>query len=212
MKRELIVADDAAGTAADLFVELHPHTVALAGGSTPKALYERLTTMPFPWAETEVFFGDERCVPPDHPDSNFNTANLALLSKVMARVHRMPSESCGAEEYEAELTSIFGEGTPRFDLVILGLGPDGHTASLFPGDAALDERERRVVGVTRPDHARLTLTLPVLSAARVAMFLVAGPNKAEMLCRLMRDEDNPAARVQAERVIVVADRAAAAGT
>ena len=209
MKRELIVAEDAAGAAAALFIELQPRTVALAGGSTPQALYERLATLAYRWAETDVFFGDERCVPPDHPDSNFRLADEAWLSKVPARVHRMMGETCHAAAYEGELRAVFGAGTPAFDLVLLGLGPDGHTASLFPGDAALSETERLVVRVVRPDHARLTLTLPVLSAAKVALFLVTGANKAARLRELMNDGDIPAARVLAQRVIVVADAAAA---
>ena len=210
MKRELIVVEDVARAAAERFLALRPRTIALAGGSTPKALYELLATRPYPWAETEVFFGDERCVPPDHPDSNFNMANVALLSKVDARVYRMRGETCGAAEYEAELARVFGPGPPVFDLVLLGLGPDGHTASLFPGDQALGERVRYVVNVERPDHPRLTLTLPVLSAATEVIFLVSGASKAERLQELMSDADIPAAMVHAQHVTVIADPAAAA--
>ncbi len=210
MNRELHVVDDVAAAAEQLFLELAPRTVALAGGSTPKALYERLAVVDYPWHATEVFFGDERCVPPDHPDSNYNTANAALLSKVQARVHRMRGESPdGAALYEDALTSVFGPGIPEFDLVLLGLGEDGHTASLFPGDPALDVTDRRVVRVVRPDYERLTLTLPVLSAAKVALFLVTGANKARRLRELLDEGDIPAARVLARRVLVVADRDAA---
>ncbi len=208
MSAELVVAEDIAGTAAGRFLALRPRTVALAGGSTPRRLYQRLAASAFPWPDTEVFFGDERCVPPDHPDSNFRMASESLLSKVSARVHRMPGETCDAGAYESELTRVFGAAVPEFDLVLLGLGEDGHTASLFPGDPALEEKERRVVRVQRPDHPRLTLTLPVLAAAKVALFLVSGEAKREPLRRLLNGEDIPAARVEARRVVIVADEAA----
>ena len=209
MKPELVVAQDIAVAAAERFLALRPRTVALAGGSTPRRLYERLATCAFPWSATEIFFGDERCVPPDHPGSNYRMADEALLSKVPANVHRMPAETCAAEAYEEELRQVFGAGPPEFDLVLLGLGEDGHTASLFPGDPALEEKERWVIRVERPDHARLTLTLPVLSAAKVALFLVLGAAKREALQRLRDGDDIPAARVRAKRVVIVADEAAA---
>ncbi len=209
VRPELVVAQDIAVAAAERFLALRPRTVALAGGATPRRLYERLATCEFPWSETEVFFGDERCVPPDHPDSNYRLASESLLSKVPARVHRMRGESCDAGAYEEELSGVFGPGLPQFELVLLGLGEDGHTASLFPGDPALEENERRVVRVQRPDHPRLTLTLPVLSAAKVALFLVAGASKREALRRLLRGEEIPAARVRAKQVVIVADEAAA---
>ena len=208
MTPELVTVPDMAVAACERFLALRPRTVVLAGGSTPRPLYQRLADSEFPWSQTEVFFGDERCVPPDHPDSNYRMAKEALLSKVPARVHRMPAESCDAAAYEDELTQVFGQGLPAFDLVVLGLGEDGHTASLFTGDAALDERTRRVVRIQRPDHPRLTLTLSVLSAAKVALFLVAGAAKKEALRRLLAKEDIPAARVTAEQVVIVADEAA----
>ena len=191
MKPELVVARDVAVAAAERFLALGPRIVALAGGSTPRLLYERLAACDFPWSETEVFFGDERCVPPGHPDSNYRMAYEALLSRVQARVHRMPGETCDAAAYEEELTKVFGPGLPEFDLVLLGLGVDGHTASLFPGDPALDVTDRRVVRVRRPDHSRLTLTLPVLSAAKAAMFLVSGESKREPLRRLLSGRGHP---------------------
>ncbi len=166
MKRELRVVDELAEEGATLFLDLRPRTVALAGGATPCRLYRRLARIDYPWAETDVCFGDERCVPPDHPDSNFRMASEALLAHVGARVHRMPGESCDPTLYEDELASVFRSAQPRFDLVILGLGADGHTASLFPRDPALEERDRWVVRVERHDHARLTMTLPVLSQLR----------------------------------------------
>lgn len=209
MKRELIVAEEIAEEAARRIVALQPRTIVLAGGSTPRRLYERLVTCDLPWHEIDVFFSDERCVPPDHPASNYGMAAAALLDHVPARVHRMPSERCDPEAYEAALTRVFGPGLPTFDLVLLGLGEDGHTASLFPGHPALEERTKCVVRVERPDVPRLTLALPVLSAAKVALFLVEGARKREALRRLLADEAIPAAQVRARRVVVIADKAAA---
>lgn len=206
----LVVAADVATAATERFLALRPRTVALAGGSTPRRLYEQLARCDFPWSESEVFFGDERCVPPGHPASNYRMASEALLSKVPARVHRMRGETCAVAAYEAELSQVFGPGLPAFDLVLLGLGEDGHTASLFPGDPALEVTDARVVLVQRPDHARLTLTLPVLSAARVALFLVSGESKREALKQLIAGDDIPAARVRARQIVIIADEAAAA--
>jgi 6-phosphogluconolactonase len=208
---ELRVTDDLVGDAVALFLEVAPRTIALSGGSTPRPVYERLAETPYPWSEVDVFFGDERCVPADHPDSNFRMANEALLSKVDVRVH--PMVGCDPDACRQELTKVFGPSMPRFDLLFLGLGDDGHTASLFPGDHALEITNRLVARVDRPDHPRMTLTLPVLNAARVALFLVAGASKREALRKLLDgDESIPAARVHAERVIVLADREAAEGS
>ncbi len=209
IRPEVIVTDDIAGVAVDQFLSLRPRTVALAGGSTPRLVYERLATSAFPWSDTDLFFGDERCVPPDNQASNYRMAHEALLSKVPARVHRMPGETCDAAAYERELAAVFGESLPRFDLVLLGLGEDGHTASLFPGDAAVDVVDRWVARVERPDYHRLTLTLPVLSAATTALFLISGSSKREALRKLMNGADIPAARVVARRVTIIADGAAA---
>ncbi|MCC6381355.1 MAG: 6-phosphogluconolactonase [Dehalococcoidia bacterium] len=208
MSRELVVAEDLGAVASRLFLEIAPRTVALAGGRTPAALYRHLAAVPYPWGQTDLFFGDERCVPPSHADSNYCMAAETLLAHVPARVHPMPGGTCDATAYETELRAFFATEPPGMDLVLLGLGADGHTASLFPGDAALEEGERLVVRVARPDHARLTLTLPVLNAASVALFLVSGAEKAQALAALLGGEDIPAARVAAARVVVVADRAA----
>ena len=199
-----------ATVAAEHIVTRQPRTLALAGGSTPRALYEQLAGCNLAWADMEVFFTDERCVPPDDRDSNFRMANEALLSKVNANVHRMSGERCDAAEYETEMRDVFG-AAPVFDLVLLGLGADGHTASLFPGDTALEEGQRWVVAVRRPDHERLTLTLAVLSAARTAIFLVTRPTQRDALRRLLAGEDIPAARVHAGEVLIIADEAAAQG-
>ena len=210
---ELRVVDDVAIAARRRVLALQPRPLALSGGRTPAALYGLLAGSDLPWASMSLWFGDERCVPPEHPDSNYGMAHHTLLSRAPVEAHRMRGEECDAEGYERELREAFGvdaPDVPRFDLVLLGLGADGHTASLFPGDAALEERERLVVRVERLDHARLTLTLPVLSAAAEALFLVTGAEKRGALRALIEgDPTIPAARVRAERVVVIADREAA---
>lgn len=208
IERELIVLDDFAREAAERIAAFHPRTLVLIGGETPRLVYEHLSTFELPWPEMDVFFGDERCVPPEHPDSNYRMAYVALLSKVNARVHRMPGETCDPQQYEDELTSVFGPGLPPFDLVLHGLGADGHTASLFPNDPALDVTDRRVLRVEWPDQARLTLTLPVLSSAKAGIFLVSGASKRAALRQLLAGAGIPAARIRAERLLVLADRAA----
>jgi 6-phosphogluconolactonase len=206
---ELVVTEDVAGTAQAEFLSIQPRVVALAGGTTPRAFYERLAGTEYPWPDVDVLFTDERCVPPEHPDSNLRMAREALLSRLdrPPRVHPMPGEACDADGAEAALRSALGRRP--LDLAVLGLGADGHTASLFPGDPALAEATRWVARVERPDHPRLTLTLPVLSSSRVAMFLVSGEGKRRALERLLRGADIPAAMVRAGRVLVIADPAAA---
>jgi 6-phosphogluconolactonase len=211
---ELRVVDDLPGAAIEQFLETSPRTIALTGGSTPEPVYERLAEISYPWEEVEVFMGDERCVPPDHPDSNYGMAKRALLDHVNARTHP-PPYPCDADAYERELRSVFGDGVPRFDLIHLGIGPDGHTASLFPGKPALEVEDRLVTYVPEPGrpppHPRLTFTFPVLRAARVVTFMVSGEDKRVRIRELLAGEDIPAARVTAERVIVLADVAAAEG-
>jgi 6-phosphogluconolactonase len=204
-------------------------TVALAGGSTPRALYRLLADDkgPYrtrvPWESTHVFFGDERMVPPDDPESNARMAFEALLRHVPVpeeQVHRIrgenPDPERAAEEYEEMLRSTFrlaGRERPRFDLVLLGLGADGHTASLFPGDRALEERDRLVVPSTAPvpPRSRVTLTLPVLNNASSVLFLVSGATKAPAVQRVRRGENLPAARVRPENgaLLWLCDRPAA---
>ena len=174
-------------------------TLALAGGSTPRKLYTLLGTDPefrdFPWSDTHLFFGDERHVPPSHIDSNFLMVSTTLLSSGLvpaAQVHRvraeLPDANMAALDYDVEVHGFFTEGIrldglPRFDAILLGMGPDGHTASLFPGSKALEEKERWVVAnwVEKFNSARITFTFPVLNAARKVLLLVAGADKAEML-------------------------------
>lgn len=204
---ELRVVEDVASAAADLYTGVSPRTVALAGGSTPRRAYETISRLEYPWEQTHFFFGDERCVPLDDPDSNFRMASESLLSKVPAISH--PMTGCDPAAYEEELARVMGLGLPTLDLVFLGLGEDGHTASLFPRDAALEVSDRNVVVVERADHRRMTLTLPVLSAARVAVFLVSGAAKQWALTELLAGGDIPASMVDAERTVVIADAAAA---
>ena len=172
--------------------------IALAGGETPRETYARLAEAPLrdemPWDRTWVFFGDERAVPPDHKESNYGMAREALLAAVPLpadHIVRMRAESedqdAAAAEYAARMLAVFGSAAgevPRFDLVLLGLGIDGHTASLFPNSAALRESARWVVSVHATAAAiprRLTMTLPVFNAARHVAFLSAGPEKAKVV-------------------------------
>lgn len=185
-------------------------TVALAGGSTPKALYARLASPAcasrVDWGRVHVFWGDERCVPPEHPSSNYRMAREALLDHVpipAARIHRLPGERephAAAAAYEAELRAVFPGGAARFDLVLLGMGDNGHTASLFPGLRAVRETARWVVAehVGEVGMWRLTLTPPALNAAAAIVFLVAGRDKAAMLAQVLegpRDIDRRPAQV-----------------
>jgi len=203
-------------------------TWALAGGSTPRSVYELLASDFYrerlPWSASHFFWGDERHVPPDHPDSNFRMAREAMLDRVPVpaeNVHRIPAEEPDAQraaaEYESALRSFFAPAPgewPRFDLILLGLGKDGHTASLFPGGDAVRERERLVVApwVEAQKTFRITLTPPVLNHARRAMFLVSGEEKADALHAVLEcarePERYPAQIVEGSRLWMV-DRAAA---
>jgi 6-phosphogluconolactonase len=183
-------------------------TVALAGGSTPKGLYllladEASLREPLAWDRIHFFWGDERHVPPDHADSNYRMAHEAMLSKVPvppANIHRVMSEypdaTLAADEYERTLRDFFQCAAgqfPRFDLVLLGMGPDGHTASLFPGTEALREQNRLVVAnwVGKFKAYRITMTAPVFNHAACVIFLVSGEEKAETLRAVLRGENQP---------------------
>jgi 6-phosphogluconolactonase len=199
--------------------------VVLAGGSTPNATYEALArdySGELDWGSVHVFFGDERSVPPDHEDSNYRMAHEVLLSRVpVGSVHRMRGELPPAEAaaaYEEELREFFGpEGVPAFDLILLGLGEDGHTASLFPETSALDVTDRWVVAnpVLKLEATRLTLTVPAINAARAVTFLVAGEGKAEALKEILEGETDPRAypakfiRPESGDLTWMVDRAAA---
>lgn len=204
--------------------------VALSGGGTPKTVYPMILEPHrrdrVDWSRVEFFWGDERAVPPDDPESNFGVAYQMLIAQLPNvrpdRIHRMPAEAAdldaAALSYESELRLAFGargDEPPAFDLVWLGMGPDGHTASLFPGSTALDESDRWVVGTWAPypQAWRMTLTFPVLNAARSVVFAVEGANKAEAL-RAIRagGSDLPAARVAGDHVEWLIDEAAAGET
>jgi len=183
--------------------------VALSGGTTPRGLYAHLASDPthrreVPWEKVHFFWGDERHVPPDHPDSNSRMAHDALLAKVPVRsknIHRIPTASPdvdrAARHYEEVLRAFFRLSAgqlPRFDLVLLGLGVDGHTASLFPGTQALHEQHRLVVAnwVGRLGVSRITLTAPVFNNASCVIFLVSGEDKASPLRAVIAGGQEPA--------------------
>jgi 6-phosphogluconolactonase len=207
-------------------------TIALSGGSTPKSLYNLLASnarTALPWDRMYFFWSDERHVSPADPDSNYRMADEAMLSKVPVppgNVFRVPAENqdaaAAAKEYESTLRTFFqlepGQ-LPRFDLILLGMGPDGHTASLFPGTAGLQEKSRLVIAnwVEKLKTHRLTFTLPVLNAARSVAFLVSGTDKAPVLKAVLEEdvvrEQYPAKLVQPTdgKLIWFLDRAAASG-
>jgi 6-phosphogluconolactonase len=213
---DIRVSDDPAQAAADLLVAATGH-VALTGGSTPRVAYERAAGMREDWSGVDFWFTDERCVPPDHEHSNFGMADRALLSRVSgATVHRMRGElgpDDGAAAYENELDEF---GPEALDLILLGVGPDGHICSLFPGADALGERERRVVGVETPGMAplvsRITMTLPVLDAGLQIVFLVKGEDKADAMRRVFAGPPDPSApgSLVEGNVVALLDPAAAA--
>ena len=193
--------------AAEAVTDRGKFIVALAGGSTPRATYALLASDEFAtrvdWQHVHVFWGDERCVPLDHPDSNYRMAREALLDHVPIstdNVHRIQGElkpERAASIYQDELEAVLGSDE-QFDLILLGMGADGHTASLFPGTAALGERKRAVaaVYVEKMQSWRVTLTLPVINASRHVLFLVSGDAKAVALARISVGEPLPASLVQ----------------
>ena len=197
-------------------------TLALSGGSTPRPLHRALATSyrdAIDWGRVHVFWGDDRFVPPDDENSNYRMARETLLDHVpipAQNVHPMPTDVGSPEEaaaqYEQELKAFFGDGgLPSFDLMIMGMGPDGHTASLFPGGAALQEEARWAVGVEAPQHIgphvpRVTLTLPVINGSKRLFYLVAGENKREPLAAILGNEPGagsyPTAHVHARQELV----------
>jgi 6-phosphogluconolactonase len=197
LRPEFEISDDPAGAACELLVASGGHVV-ITGGSTPRTAYERAAERRADWSDVEFWFTDERCVPPDHEHSNYRMAERALFSRIeRPTVHRMQGElgpHDGAAAYERELED---GGPDAFDLMLLGLGPDVHIASLFPNDDALGERERRVVGIETPGMAplisRITLTLPVVNGARRKFLLVEGENKAEAVARAFSGRPDPRA-------------------
>ena len=222
MEAEIVVVPDPevlAREAAQRFADLAREavefrgrfSVALSGGSTPGGLYRLLAEEPYraqiPWDGVHLFWGDERCVPPDDPGSSFRLAEDTLIARVPippGNVHRVPGElgpEAAARVYETMLQDFFCGPRPRLDLVLLGLGEDGHTASLFPGSSALDENERLVAPVTafyqdRPAQ-RVTLTLPAINGARQILFLASGKAKANIVQAVI---EGPVGQFPAQRV------------
>jgi 6-phosphogluconolactonase len=219
---EIVVAVDAEAAARDVAERLSRAARAgghlmLTGGSTPQRAYELVRALEPDWSGVELWWSDERCVPADDENSNYGMAKTALLDHVsVGAVHRMRGElgkEQGAESYEQELG-----GLERFDLILLGLGPDGHVASLFPDQPTLDETERRAIGAEaklEPFVDRITLTLPMLRSAREILFLVKGESKADAAWRAFAGEPSrstPGSLVRAEHgpTTAVLDVAAAA--
>jgi 6-phosphogluconolactonase len=196
-------AHEFAARAKEAIEERGRFAVVLAGGSTPETMYGILARDyigRIDWSKVYVFFGDERSVPPHHEDSNLKMASEVLLDHVpVGNVHRIRGElppEAAAEAYEEELRTFFRtEDVPRFDLILLGLGADGHTASLFPETPALEVHDRWVVAnpVPRLNTTRITLTVPVINAARTVIFLVEGEDKAEALRGILEGDADPRA-------------------
>ena len=219
MNGELLVVDDVPGGFAECVVEAfngrpgEELSFALSGGETARRCYERLAAHAvdrIDWWLVDVYWGDERCVPPDHPDSNERLGRQALLEKVGGAhsVHPMRCDD-GPDPYQLRVGEL-----GRFDIVHLGLGPDGHTASLFPGSSALDADPGRLVVMNEDptgghSHRRMTLTLSGIARARLALFTVSGVEKRDAMQRIADGEDLPAARVRADRVVWLVDPAAA---
>jgi 6-phosphogluconolactonase len=203
----MVVADPAAASAERLAAAAERGgQIALTGGSTPKAAYGLAASMDADWSNAGVWFTDERCVPRDHEHSNYGMARTALLDRLGLRspeVHRMRGEDGpkeAARRYGQEFRAVYGDGMPELDLVLLGLGSDAHIASLFPGRPEIDERDVTVVPVEMsglaPFVPRISLSLPLINAAREIVFLVTGAEKAEAVARAHRgDPSAPAARV-----------------
>jgi 6-phosphogluconolactonase len=177
-------------------------TIALSGGSTPRKLYEKLVNANLDWSGIHFFWVDERCVPPNHSESNYRMAADAFLDHInipSSNIHRIKGELLlneAARDYEKELRSFFLNRLPTFDLILLGLGTDGHTASLFPGSPALEEERRWAIKVKHntppsPLVDRITLTYPVLKQAGEVIFLISGREKADILARIFKTPSIP---------------------
>src|SRR4051794_14418775 len=234
--RRIIAAADAAALAmtaaervmARIAANGHRIAICLTGGSSPKQLYELLGEQPYsdqiPWERVHWFIGDERFVPAGDPLSNMAMARKCFLNRCapLVNIHPVATDAAdpdeAAQRYAIDLKAFYGadrleRGRPLFEVVLMGVGPDGHTASLFPGDPALAETERWVVGVAKahvaPFVPRVTLTLPVLGSCREMLFEVSGADKRAILSRVLAGEDLPSSRAQsAGETIWLVDRAA----
>lgn len=212
--QRLANGDAVAQVAADLFVacaqtaqaEARDFRVALSGGSTPRRFHALLAASPrreqVDWSRVQFFWGDERCVPPDDPESNYRMARATLLDALnipASQIHRMRGEddpATAARAYEAEIREVFGSGPhdiPRFDLIYAGMGPDGHTLSLFPHTAALRVSDRLVTENVVPqlNTTRITFTVPLANGAACVAFVIAGPDKADALAEVLQGAYNP---------------------
>jgi 6-phosphogluconolactonase len=221
MNGELVVVDDLAGEFAERVIECfharpdETFSIALSGGETARRCYERLAVdaaEQIDWWAVDVFWGDERCVPPDHPDSNERLAREALLERVGAAnaVYPMRCEE-GPDPYQLKLGEL-----GRLDFIHLGLGADGHTASLFPQSPALEADPGRLVVLNHDPlgvhpHERMTLTFAGIARGRHVIFTVSGEDKRDAMRKVMDGADVPAARVQAEHVVWLVDRSAYPG-
>jgi 6-phosphogluconolactonase len=199
-------------------------TLAISGGSSPRPMFEFFARTPFPWDRVHLFWVDERCVAPDHPQSNFKLANdtwLAPAKFPQPNIHRVRAELPAREAahaYADEIYNWFGrkvEEMPRFDVIHLGMGPDGHTASLFPGEPLIQDRRSLTATVNMPDthQARVTLLPGVLEAARNTVMLVAGADKAQVLDAVLRGPYDPMkypAQLAGDKAFWFADKAATA--
>ena len=203
------IVDEVAAAFAQLVLREAPRSVALSGGETAEQCYAAVRALEPDWSGVDVFLGDERFVPATDPDSNEGMARRVLLDSVRPRViHSMfrPGPIDDAARAYDELV----RNEPPIDLVHLGVGPDGHTASLFPGSPTLDETERFVVpaGDAAHPHPRLTFTLPAIARSRLVVVTVAGAEKRDAIERIRSGADLPAARIRGERVLWLGDRAA----
>jgi 6-phosphogluconolactonase len=207
---ELRIVDDVPGAFAHELVRAAPSSVALSGGDTARECYEEVARRPFDWSAVDVYFGDDRFVPPDHEDSNEGLARRALLDACPPRsihgMYRPGTADAAADAYD----SLLREALP-IDVVHLGLGPDGHTASLFPGLRALDERSRLVVATSSEHHPhpRITFTFTAIERCPLVIVTVAGASKRDAMTRIAAGEDLPGARIRAPQVLWLVDSAAA---
>jgi len=208
---EVRIVEDVPAAFAALIAERGPHSIALSGGGTAEQCYERLRNVTVDWSSVDVYLGDERFVPVTDPDSNEGMARRVLLDAVAPHAIHSMSGAGATAEVAAEAYDALVRAAAPLDLVHLGLGPDGHTASLFPGTAALDEQARWVV--TNEDdlhpHPRLTFTFPAIGASRLVVFTVAGADKRDAFTRIRDGESLPGGRVTAREVIWLVDPAAA---
>jgi 6-phosphogluconolactonase len=206
------IVDDVPTAFAQLVAQAVRSSIALSGGATAEACYRALRDVPVDWPAVDVYYGDERFVPPDHDDSNEGMTRRALLDFVAVRAVHSMYRAEPIDDAARAYDDLIG-AAPPIDVVHLGLGPDGHTASLFPGSPALAESERLVVATGDDAHPqpRLTFTFPAIARGRLVVVTVAGEEKRAAVERIRAGEDLPGARIRGERVVWLGDRAALGG-